>query len=42
MALRLKELGLEDFILGTHPNSSPPEMFHFNNTKTPIDTFYST
>ena len=42
LALRLKELGLKDLILGTHPNSSLPATFHWNNTRTPIDTFYGT
>ena len=42
VALRLKESGLKDLILGTHPNSSPPATFHQKYTCTLIDTFYGT
>ena len=38
LAIQLKELGLKDLILSTHPSESPSATFNRNNTQTPVDT----
>ena len=40
LARRLKELGLREIILSTHPDASPPATFSGNNSRTPIDGFF--
>ena len=40
LARRLKELGLRELILSTHPDASPPATFSGNNSRTPIDSFF--
>ena len=37
LAKRLKELGLKDLILSTHPSASPPTTLNRNNNRTPVD-----
>ena len=37
VAKRLKELGMEDLILSTHPSSSPPATFNRINSQSPVD-----
>ena len=40
LAKRLKELGLIDLILSTHPTLSPPATFNRNTTRTPVDAIW--
>ena len=40
LAKRLKELGLIDLILSTHPTLSPPATFNRNNTRTLVDAIW--
>ena len=40
LAKQLKELGLIDLILSTHPLESPPATFNRNTTRTPIDVIW--
>ena len=40
LAVRLKNLGLKDLILGTHTKLSPPATYHRNKSRIPIDTFF--
>ena len=40
LAKQLKELGLIDLLLSTHPSESPPATFNSNNTQTPVDAIW--
>ena len=40
LAKQLKELGLIDLILSTHPSESPPATFNRNTTRTPDDAIW--
>ena len=40
LARRLKELGLKDLILSTHPASSPPATFNRTNSRIPVNVIW--
>ena len=40
LAKRLKELGLINLMLSTHPSESPPATFNRNNTQIPVDAIW--